>query len=168
MKKCIFFVALATFLMCSCQTRAKETRDESTSRISGLVSEFSLRPNFEVIRLGRLGMGLVRTVLRSSMEDDDMQVLDIIRDVRKIIIANYEDCDEVVRNEFTTRLSKYLDKDCLLLEAKDSGEKVQIYGETSDRGDRITNLIINAPESGALICIYGTIPVESLSKIVNQ
>lgn len=168
MKKIIFLLPLAVLLLCGCQVRAKETSSDSHSSISGLVSEYSLRSDFEVIRLGRLGMGLVRTVLRNNMDHEDMEVLDLIRDVKKIVVANYGDCEASVRDEFVSRLNRLLDKDCLLLEAKDSGERLSIYGEASDSGDRITNLIINAPDSGALICIYGTIPTESISKAMKD
>lgn len=168
MKNSIYLITLAVLLMCGCQVRAKEATSDSNSRISGLVSEYSLRSDFEVIRLGRLGLGLVKSILRSNMDEEDMEVLDLIKDVRKVVVANYGDCEESVRSEFTSRLSQLLDKDCLLLEAKDSGEKVQIYGEASESGDKITNLIINAPESGALICIYGSISTETLSRAIQE
>ena len=80
-----------------------------------------------------------------------------MRDVKQVSIASYEDCEASVKRDFESRLSKVLKKDFLLLEAKDGKDKVQIFAVPTDDGGDIKNLIINAPGSGALICVSGLI-----------
>ncbi len=94
-------------------------------------------------------------------------MLNAIKDIKQITIADYEDCPADVRDRFASRLSKLLDKDMLLMEAKDSGEKMEIYGEPSERGDELTDLILNVPGSGALICIRGRLKMKDVARIMD-
>lgn len=126
-------------------------------RVTMLMKEYSSNTDFQLINLGRIGLSIVKAAMRQSADKDTRELLDLMRDVKQVSIASYEDCEASVKRDFESRLSKVLKKEFLLVEAKDGNEKVQIYAvPTADGGD-IKNLIINAPGSGALICVSGLI-----------
>ena len=167
MKKYILLVV--TILMIGAGTNpASASEADNGRRIALLVNEYSYMDNFEVVTLGRLGLGLVKVAIRKSGDEDAVALLSAMKDIKRIIVTNYEDCDRTVKAEFSSRLSKLLDKDQLLIEAKDSGELLQIYGVPSDDGSRVTDLIVNAPDEGTLICVQGAIPMEKVAEIINQ
>ena len=167
MKKYILLVV--TLLLIGVGTNpARASKADNGRRIALLVSEYSSVENFDVVTLGRLGLGLVKVAIRKSGDEDAMALIHAMKDIKRITITNYEDCDRSVKVEFSSRLAKLLDKDQLLIEAKDSGELLQIFGVPSDDGSKITDLIISAPDEGALICVQGSIPMEKVIEIVNQ
>ena len=165
MKKYIVFITLALSL-CSVSF-ARSTDQDSIRRINLLVSEYSVHPDFQVVRLGRLGLAVIKAALRHDLDDDTIALLNAVRNIKQITIANYEDCTIDVRDSFTARLDKLLDKEMLLMEAKDSGETMQIYGEPSESGDELTDLILSVPGDGALICIRGTVRMKDVNRILD-
>lgn len=138
------------------------------SKVNILVREYSTEPDFQVLSFGRLGLSFVKALIKADMDNDTRALLAAVRNVKRITIASYEDCDSSVKERFAARLSRILNKDTLLLQAKDSGETVEIYGDTSSSEDAVTDLIINAPSSGALICIKGSIPMNEVARILES
>ena len=165
MKKYILFITLALSL-CSVSF-ARSTDQESLRRINLLVSEYSVHPDFQVVRLGKLGLAVIRAALRHDLDGDTVALLNAVRNVKQITIANYDDCPLDVRNSFASRLDKLLDKEMLLMEAKDSGEMMQIYGEPSESGEELTDLILSVPGDGALIYIRGTVRMKDVNRILD-
>ena len=167
MKKYVLLVI--TLLLIGVGTNpANASEADNGRRIALLVNEYSYMDNFEVVSVGRLGLGLVKVAIRKSGDEDAMALLNAMKDIKRIIVTNYESCDKTIKDEFTSRLKTLLDKDQLLIEAKDSGDLVQIFGVPSDDGSKVTDLIINAPDEGALICVQGSIPMEKVVEKVNQ
>ena len=167
MKK--YILSVVTILLIGVGTNpASASEADNGRRIALLVNEYSYMDNFEVVSVGRLGLGLAKVAIRKSGDEDAMALLGAMKDIKRIIVTNYEDCDRSVKAEFSSRLAKLLDKDQLLIEAKDSGELLQVYGVPSDDGTKVTDLILNAPDDGALICVQGTIPMEKVVEIINQ
>lgn len=126
-------------------------------RVTMLMKEYSSNTDFQLINLGRIGLSIVKAAMRQSADKDTRELLDLMRDVKQVSIASYEDCEASVKRDFESRLSRVLKKEFLLVEAKDGNDKVQIFAVPTDDGGDIKNLIINAPGSGALICISGLI-----------
>ncbi|MBO5634006.1 MAG: DUF4252 domain-containing protein [Bacteroidales bacterium] len=126
-------------------------------RVTMLMKEYSSNTDFQLINLGRIGLSIVKAAMRQSADKDTRELLDLMRDVKQVSIASYEDCEASVKRDFESRLSKVLKKEFLLVEAKDGNDKVQIFAVPTDDGGDIKNLIINAPGSGALICVSGLI-----------
>ena len=168
MKKHLLLVSIALLVSVAGAVPSKAAESDNGRRITSLVREYSSMPNFEVVNLGRLGIGLVKATMRANMDKDEMALLDAIRDIKRIVIADYGSCSPGLKTEFSQKLERLLDKDQLLVEAKDSGETVSIYGVPSDDGDKVTDLIINVPEDGALICIQGTIPMSKVAEILEE
>ena len=135
--------------------------------ITLLMKEYSGTPDFQFINLGRLGLSFVKELIRHSDDKDAIELLTLMRKVNQISIASFGDCDQDVRDRFAARLSQVLDKEFLLVEAKDSDEKVQIFAIPSKDGENISDLIISAPGSGALVCVRGLIKVSEVASFLE-
>ena len=163
MKRLIIFIIIT--LLPSLGTSLSADSKEM-SKVNILVKEYSLEPDFQVLSFGRLSF--VKALIKADMDEDTRMLLAAVRNVKRITIASYEDCDSSVKERFASKLSRILNKDTLLLQAKDSGETVEIYGDTFSSEDAVTDLIINAPASGALICIKGSIPMSEVARILES
>ena len=64
-------------------------------------------------------------------------------------------------------MRRLLDGVELLMSAKDDDESVYIYGYVSGDGTKVKDLVIFAPDEGALICLYGTIDMDNVGKLVS-
>lgn len=141
---------------------------DHSKRVTLLMKEYSGQADFQLINLGRLGLSVVKAAMRQSSDKDTRELLSLMRDVKQVSIASYEDCEASVKRDFESRLSKVLKKDFLLIEAKDGKEKVQIFAVPTDDGNDIKNLIISAPGSGALICVSGLIRTTDVAGFVEK
>jgi hypothetical protein len=165
MKRLIIIIVIAFLPSFGAYVNAES---KEMSKVNILVKEYSVEPDFQVLSFGRLGLSFVKALIKADMDKDTRALLAAVRNVKRITIASYEDCDSSVKDRFASRLSRILDKDTLLLQAKDSGETVEIYGDTNSSEDAVTDLIINAPSSGALICIKGSIPMSEVARILES
>jgi hypothetical protein len=137
-------------------------------RVTSLMKEFSMNQDFQVVNLGKFGLSILKTVIRHSDDKDALELLDLMKDVKQVSIASFDDCDPEVKSRFSSRLSKILVNDYLLVEAKDSGERVRIYAIPAGEGVDISDLIISAPSSGALICIRGRINIQDVANYLES
>ena len=153
----IFITFIGLLTLVSLIAPAQAAAIDHGKRVTMLMKEYSSNADFQLINLGRIGLSIVKAALRQNADDDTRDLLELMRDVKQVSIASYEDCDASVKRDFESRLSKVLKKEFLLVEAKDGREKVQIFAVPTDDGGDIKNLIINAPGSGALICVSGLI-----------
>lgn len=173
MKKTITLITLVTTLcvatLPACGRKAAEAEPVSTGdNVSALVREFSSKPDFEVVEFGRLGVSIVKALIRESKDEDAAMLIDAIDKVKRVIITNYDECDEVVKKEFVSRLKGLLDEEALLFEARESGNKLQVYGQSSEDGSSIKDLLINIPGQGTLVTIKGIIPMDKVSEIAGK
>lgn len=147
---------------------AEEPAPSDVKTVSRLVSDYSSTPGFEVVNVGGLGLSIVKALVRRSGDEEALQVLDAIKKVTRVTVTTYEDCEKSVREEFAGKLGELLDNETLLFEAKDSGDKVQIFGQTSEDGDSVSDIVVNVPEDGTLICIEGLIPMDKIAEILEN
>ena len=168
MKKLIVFVTVLVTLTCGNPLKAQAASEGGLGQVNLLVKEYSLMPDVQVISLGRLGLSFVKTILAHEADRDTRAVLSMIRNVRKVTIMDYSDSSLETKRHLASRLSKALKNNELLLQAKDGGESLEIYGTTSDDGETVDNLVLNAPGSGALVCIKGTIRTKDIARIIES
>ena len=67
------------------------------SKVNILVKEYSLEPDFQVLSFGRLGLSFVKALIKADMDEDTRALLAAVRNVKRITIASYEDCDSSVK-----------------------------------------------------------------------
>ncbi len=141
-------------------------------QITTLVGDFSGTNGFEVVRVGRLTMGLVKTIVRKAVresgDEDTAAVLSLISGIRSVSVVDFEDAAPEARERFSRRLDRMLDGVDLLMEAKDDGEDMRLFGVVDEAGDRISDFIVWSPSECKLICLYGSMSMRKLSRFLQN
>lgn len=134
--------------------------DRETVSLPGIkvVSE----ANVEMVSIGGIAMKLGKSVSGLNRE------LPIARGIKSMLVVSYEDCPQHIKDLFNAKMSRELSGCELLMEAKDGGEKMSCYGTTANDGETISDIIMFVPESGALICFFGTIAAKDLADLVES
>ena len=141
-------------------------------QITTLVGDFSRTNGFEVVRVGRLTMGLVKTIVRKAVQEsgdeDTAAVLSLISGIRSVSVVDFEDAAPEARERFSRRLDRMLDGVDLLMEAKDNGEDMRLFGVVDEAGDRLSDFIVWSPPECKLICLYGSMSMRKLSRFLQN
>ena len=78
-------------------------------RVTLLMKEYSGHSDFHLINFGRIGLSLVKTAIRQSGDKDAHDLLTVMRNVKMVSIASYEDCPKAVKEDFESRLRTVAD-----------------------------------------------------------
>ena len=136
-------------------------------KIGDIVKQYSHREGFEVMNLGRLLMGTLRAaaLLDSDMDEEDRAALNAFSRVNRLVVVDFEDASEADKTSFRRKVEKVLDKMELIVEAKDSGETIRIYGIQND-----TNLkdVILYSSDGTLLSVSGSIDLEHIGELMEM
>ena len=149
---------------------ARPQKKVSQVEVSSIVSEFRHCDGVEVIRLGWLGTALVKGVaVHVDDEDGDMrEIRRALRGIKGVTVMAYEDASPEVRERLNRRLSRVLDKREVLMEVKDDGETVQVFGALDEATGLVRDIVFHSPSEGALICMFGSLPLDLIGKIAAQ
>lgn len=136
-------------------------------KIGDIVKQYSHREGFEVMDLGRLLVGTLRAaaLLDSDMDEEDRAALNAFSRVNRLVVVDFEDASEADKTSFRRKVEKVLDKMELIMEAKDSGETIRIYGIQDD-----TNLkdVILYSSDGTLLSVSGSIDLEHIGELMEM
>ena len=157
---------LCIFLPClSCMGRQGEAATDS--RLTAAISECRHYEGADYLKLGRLATGAIKGVVRLAGEEDSdlLEAVSLIKGIRGITLFSYDDCSEEDKAAIISKLTNALADSEILLEASDSGEKVQIYGSYDDRSDKVSDFVLFAPSEYALICIRGSVSMDAIARI---
>ena len=159
MKKFIAILTLAVLMIgvvpaLSAKDKKKEIK---TSDITTIVSDYRGKDGFTVFSIGKFGMSMVSKLAKIA---DDPEAVKIMKGLDKMVIVEYCDAEQAVKDEFTAKISKALKGAETIMSVKDGGESMNMYGSISDKGDTIDDLIIFVPEESTLICFFGKISAE--------
>ena len=136
-------------------------------KIGDIVKQYSHREGFEVMNLGRLLVGTLRAaaLLDSDMDEEDRAALNAFSRVNRLVVVDFEDASEADKTSFRRKVEKVLDKMELIMEAKDSGETIRIYGIQDD-----TNLkdVILYSSDGTLLSVSGSIDLEHIGELMEM
>lgn len=160
---------------CLANTGRRE-RNAPRQRINSLIQEFKAYDGFEAIRVGPMLLSIAKPFIRAEMREETdeeereemMMALSMINGIKRIQVATYEDCSEQIRERFNARLEPLLKRVSILMEVKDDGETVRIYGKTSRNGRYLDDLLIHIPEEGVLVCLYGRFDMDHVSKFLME
>lgn len=191
MKK--IFVALMAITMLTaseCTSNAGIRKSVNKSRINTLVEELRAEAraegidsdresltlpgiklvsenNLDIVSIGSLGISVIKLGTRMSGEDaEEMRMArSLFKGIKKLMIVSYDECPVELRERFNRKVARTLNGCELLIEAKDEGEKVSIYGTSSRDGSKISDIVLFAPDDGALMCFFGTIDAARLGEL---
>lgn len=137
-----------------------------------LISEYSEKKNFNVIRISSFGASAIKGVLRAASAfdgDKDLKdTLEVIKGIRGGVIVKYGDCSEAVRRGFDRRLGELLENCDVLFEAKDGEDMIRMYGVIDENAEDVKDFILYIPSDAALMCLFGTIKLDAVAKIVAE
>ena len=137
-----------------------------TGKLRTLVNEFRDEPGFEIVDMGPLALGLIRAAARTEAKnDDDRKALQVFTDIKRLTVLDFSDADAAHKEKFLRKAKRILADEEMLMEAKDDGETVRIYG-LSNVSDILEDVIILAGD--ALISVHGKIRADLVGELINQ
>lgn len=170
MKK--YIITVIILLIATCAVAKEKDSGVSLSKLNAVISEYSLNDGFDVVNVGKIGTMAIKSLIRLGAmadgdNDDARAALNLISGIKKIAIVDYDDCQESVRKGFEHKLSRILTDKELIMEAKDGGDIMKIYGVIDDKADKLGNFVMYAPQDCALICLFGTIPLSAIASAME-
>ena len=136
--------------------------------VAGLVTEYKGREGFEVVSAGGFVLGLLKMAAKASAESrEDREVLEIMDHLDRVVVVEYEGADHGVRSSFERKVSAILEDAEKIIEVKDGGDSLNVYGTMSKNGDRIEDIVIFIPEDCAMICLFGSISTDKIAELVK-
>lgn len=166
--KRIITLILAAFILMPAAPIPAQSKGVNKTQISALVREYSHRDGFDVVSIGSLGMRLMKMAAKASADSkEDREALDFLSKLNRVVIVSYEDADSDVKERFNSGLDRILRNQEKLLEAKSDGEAVHIFGELSDDGEMLKDVILRVPGSDALICLFGSLPASKIGDAID-
>ena len=123
--------------------------------------------DMDFVSIGGIGISLIKIGAKHSDDDDAKAALAAFKGVKRLVVADYEDSEPRVRERFNKKISAALEGCEMLMEAKDEGESIRIYGTPSADGSKINDIVVFSPESGAFICMFGIIDADKIGEIAE-
>ena len=140
---------------------------DRTGQLRTLVNEFRDEPGFEVVDMGPVALGLIRAAAHGEVKnDDDRKALQVFKDIKRLTILDFSDADAARKEKFLRKAKRILADEEILMEAKDDGETVRVYGLSNKAGNILEDIIILAGD--ALISVRGKIRADLVGELVNQ
>ena len=138
-----------------------------SGKLRSLVSSFKHEPGFEVVDLGGLGMGLLRMAASAEADDpEDRQALELLRSIKRLTVLDFSSASPEKKEKFLRKANRILDGEEVLMEAKDGGETVRVYGVSSKDGSILEDIVLLTAE--ALISVRGTIRADQIGALMKQ
>lgn len=164
MKKAIIVLA---FLLVPVMTFALVPGGKiSKVKVSSLVSQYRGKQGVEVIEIGRLGTALLKGVaaMADGNDKDTREALTALKGIKGLTIISYEDAETVLKQKINGKVEKMLKGVELLMEAKDDGETMRIYGTFNEKTGKVSDVGIFSPTDGTFIFLVGSFNLEDISK----
>lgn len=163
----IFAMSLVLMTACAGNSNAKSVK----SSVKSLIDNYEKERGFESINIGPFALSFVKAGVNFMDDDDDIEsqiIKKSINDIKALTVADYSDCKMSVRREFEKKLLSLMARKELLIDAKDDGERVLIYGNVSEDGNIVKDVIIFVPDDCELVCLWGELGVEGLMSFAQQ
>lgn len=140
----------------------------SMARLNSLVSVCRTYKDIEIVKVGSVGMSLLKFAARISAEDEeDRDALRAMNGIKSILVMDYSECRAGDRDAISARIDHMLAGKTPIMEVKDDGEAIFIYGVVSEDGGQIKDFVLYIPSDCALIGIFGSIDTTTLMKSAN-
>lgn len=162
----LLFVAVA---LCLCP--AAVARTVSERRIVRTVNGFRGTSGFEIMKIGKAGLLLARSIAGMSDELDDPEARDalkLLKGIDRVILVDYEEASERERDLFNRRISSALPPDGLLLSVREEGSTVNVYGRYNERSGNVDDLAVCLLDESSLVCVFGKLSVEDVMKLAKM
>lgn len=149
-------------------TAERPAKDVKSGEVIDLIKNYKSDKGFNVVSVGSFGLGFMKMMAKASAKtEEDKAAVDFMNGIEKIVAVEYDDAAPARKTDFNSRLTKLLESAEKVMEVKDGGETVNIYGTSADHGESIDDLIIFIPEECALVCLFGSISAKSIADLME-
>ncbi|MBQ9192578.1 MAG: DUF4252 domain-containing protein [Bacteroidales bacterium] len=136
-------------------------------KLRSLVSSYKGTEGFDVVDLGGPAMLLLKAAARAKADDpEDCAAMDLFKSLKRLTVVDFSEAAPEKREKFLRKALRILEGEEILMEVKDAGEKLSIYGTSSKDGSRYQDIILLADD--ALISIKGSIRADQVGALMKQ
>ena len=114
---------------------------------------------------GGLALGLVKMAANASSDAEDLDILD---GIRNFVVVEYYDAAADKKAAFNEEMAELLKDASKIMEVKDDGDKVEIYGTLSKDGERISDVVLYMPEESSFVCFFGNIRTKDIGAVMEM
>ena len=166
MKKIISIIMLVFMMAGAGVVKASAADDRlNEADLAKVIAKYENEEGFEIMTFGSLSMGLIKLIANATASKEDKQALDILSGINKFVIVEYEDAPSAKKAAFNKEVSALLSGVEKIVEVKESGDSVDIYGSLSMDGERIENVVIHVSDGGSLVCFFGSVKTSDLGEL---
>ncbi len=170
MKIIIAFFIAAAVAAGTCFNAGAQTTGAKSEDVINLVHSYSGKDGFQVISVGKFGINIAKVFAKKSAEtkEEKKEIMEFMDGLQQMVVVDFEDAADSQKAEFKSKIADFLKNSEKIVEMKDKGESMNIYGSSSDDGETIDDLIIYAPEDCALICLFGKVSAKNISEMMDS
>jgi len=140
---------------------------EQNLQLNSLVSSYKGTEGFEIVDIGGFGLGLMKAAARTAAETpEDRNAMKLFDGLKRLTVVDFSEATPDLREKFLRKVNRALEGGEMLMEAKDDGETVRIFGTSSDDGVLLKDIVILTED--ALISIRGTIRSDQVEALMQQ
>ena len=140
---------------------------QQDSQLRNLVSSYKGTEGFEIVDIGSIGLSLLKAAAKTAAEtEEDREALKLFDGLKRLTIVDFSDATTELRDKFLRKVNRILKSGEMLMEAKDGGETVRIFGTSSDDGAFLEDVALLADD--ALIFVRGTIRKDQIEALMKQ
>ena len=136
-----------------------------TGAMQHLINKYKGEEGFEVMSFGGLALGLVKMAANASSDAEDLNILD---GIRNFVVVEYYDAATDKKAAFNEEMAELLKDASKIMEVKDDGDKVEIYGTLSKDGERISDVVLYMPEESSFVCFFGNIRTKDIGAVMEM
>lgn len=164
MMMCLAIAGIST----SCSGRSNSAKADAQLR--SIVRDFNRKDGVNVIYVNGLLTAIARSAAGVALLSDDLDseartAINACRDVRGIIVVDYEDASREDALAFRTKLDNYLKPELMLLECRDEEDNVRIWANSLNDDNVVDGLVIDV-DGEALIYVKGSVKVNELTSLM--
>jgi len=167
MKRFLLLLCILTPCLSCTGTRGGAT---PSSSISDTISECRHYDGADYLKLGRLATGALKGVagMVGKEDSDVLEAVSLMEGIRGLTVFSFDDCSDEDKASISGKLTDALADSEVLLEVSDSGRKMKLYGTYDEESGQVRDFVLYAPSESALICIKGSVSMESITRIASD
>ena len=150
---------------------SSEGSNIQSGKLLALINDYRDKEGFDVITVGSLGTSIIKKMIVNNLDKVDEKTKSLfkaIEGIKKIAVVDFGSSDAAVRTEFIQKMEKLLSRSQLLMEIKDSEDKLYMYGVVGRKNNKVSDFVLYNPDGGNVICLFGSIPLDSLANLADK
>ena len=150
---------------------ASEGSNVQSGKLLALINDYRDKEGFEVISVGSLGTSIIKKMIVNNLDKVDEKTRSLFKaidGIKKIAIVDFGSSDAAVRTEFIHKMEKLLSRSQLLMEIKDSENKMYMYGVVGRKNNKVGDFVLYNPDGGNVICLFGSISLDTLMNLADK